>query len=249
MPIPVTCPACHARFQVSEKFAGKKGPCPKCKKPITIPKLEQQVKIDDRAHGGTKDASGKLILKPITRTETKLSKGALAGILIGIVAAFGLSFAIGAMYQEDRSQIPWFFLAPAAFLIAPPLAIAGYAFLRNDELEPHRGIDVIVRALACSVGYVLLWVGYFMLVPDEYRRLGDEPILGAIIIIPFLVVGAIIALASFDLDIANAFMHYMVYVIACILLVLVMGWPMIPPPVEPEQPAPKVVPMRPFGRE
>ncbi|RIK75021.1 MAG: hypothetical protein DCC68_21945 [Planctomycetota bacterium] len=247
MPIPVTCPSCHARFQVSDKFAGKKGPCPKCKKPITIPKLDQQVKIDDRAHGGTKDAAGKLVLKPIERKETRLSKGALAGIIVGVVAAFGLAFAIGMMY-EDKTEIPWFLLAPAAFVIAPPLAIAGYAFLRNDELEPYRGIDAIVRALACSVGYLALWLAYYMLVPLEYRRLGDEPILGAVVILPFLAVGAIISLAAFDLDIGNAVMHYMVYVIACILLALTMGWPMIPPPSQPEETAPAVKPVGPFGK-
>lgn len=247
MPIPVTCPSCHARFQVSDKFAGKKGPCPKCKKPISIPKLDQQVKIDDRAHGGTKDATGKLILKPISRKETRLSKGALAGIIVGVVAAFALAFAVGTMY-EDKAEIPWFLLAPAAFLIAPPLAIAGYAFLRNDELEPYHGVDVIVRALACSAGYLALWLAYYFLVPLEYRRLGDEPILGGIVILPFLAVGAIIALAAFDLDIGNAVMHYMVYVIACILLALTMGWPMIPPPSQPEEAAPAVRPVGPFGK-
>ncbi|MEX2188104.1 MAG: hypothetical protein WD875_14960 [Pirellulales bacterium] len=247
MPIPVTCPSCHARFQVSDKFAGKKGPCPKCKKPITIPKLEQQVKIDDRAHGGTKDASGKLVLKPIQRTETKLSKVALGGIVAGVVAAFALAFVIGQMY-DDKTDIPWLLLAPGALVIAPPLAIAAYSFLRNDELEPHRGMDVILRALGCSVGYVALWLAYYALVPDEYRRLGDEPIMAAIVIAPFLIIGGIIALVSFDLDVGNAVMHYMVYVIVCILLALVMGWPMIPPPSEPAEKAPTVSPIRPLMR-
>jgi hypothetical protein len=247
MPIPVTCPSCHARFQVSEKFAGKKGPCPKCKKPITIPALEQQVKIDDRAHGGTKDASGKLVLKPITRTETRLSKIAIVGILVGIVVAFGLAFGIGAMY-EDKSEIPAWLLGAGAFLIAPPLAIAGYAFLRDDELEPHQGVAVILRALACSVGYATLWILYYLLVPVEYRRLGDDPIIGAIIIAPFLAIGTMIGLASFDLDLGNAVMHYLGYIIVCIVLALVMGWPMIPPPAEPAEKPPSVPPVRPFGR-
>ena len=45
MPIAVVCSSCKARFQVSEKFAGKQGPCPKCKSIITIPKVEEQVQI------------------------------------------------------------------------------------------------------------------------------------------------------------------------------------------------------------
>ena len=37
MAINVVCPGCRSRFAVSEKFAGKTGPCPKCKQPIVIP--------------------------------------------------------------------------------------------------------------------------------------------------------------------------------------------------------------------
>jgi hypothetical protein len=247
MPIPVTCPSCHARFQVSEKFAGKKGPCPKCKKPISIPKLEQQVKIDDRAHGGTKDAAGKLVLKPITRSESKLGKGALAGIGVGVLVAIGAAFGIGMMY-EDKTAIPGWLLGAGAFLLAPPLAIAGYGFLRDDELEAHTGTGLILRALACSVGYAALWILYYLLVPVEYRRLGDDPIIAAIVIAPFLAIGAMIGLASFDLDLGNAVMHYMVYVIVCIVLTLIMGWPMIPPPAEPAEKPPAVSPIRPMGR-
>ena len=37
MAIQVLCSGCGSRFAVSDRFAGKTGPCPKCKKPITIP--------------------------------------------------------------------------------------------------------------------------------------------------------------------------------------------------------------------
>jgi hypothetical protein len=37
MPIHVVCPICKAEFNVSDKFAGRQGPCPKCKSPIKIP--------------------------------------------------------------------------------------------------------------------------------------------------------------------------------------------------------------------
>ncbi|HVX61387.1 MAG TPA: hypothetical protein VHC19_12320 [Pirellulales bacterium] len=40
MPIAVSCTSCKAKFTVSDKFAGKQGPCPKCKATITIPALE-----------------------------------------------------------------------------------------------------------------------------------------------------------------------------------------------------------------
>ena len=58
MAIDVTCIKCHTRFQVSEKFAGKSGPCPKCKNTIKIPELKDQVVIHAPEVSGTKTATG-----------------------------------------------------------------------------------------------------------------------------------------------------------------------------------------------
>ena len=38
MSIHVICPGCMTQFEVSDRFAGKKGPCPKCGHIIEIPK-------------------------------------------------------------------------------------------------------------------------------------------------------------------------------------------------------------------
>ena len=45
MSIPVICRGCHARFKVSDKFAGKSGACPKCKATINVPTKEEEVKV------------------------------------------------------------------------------------------------------------------------------------------------------------------------------------------------------------
>jgi len=37
MSISVVCITCNSRFTVSDKFAGKTGPCPKCKSPVKVP--------------------------------------------------------------------------------------------------------------------------------------------------------------------------------------------------------------------
>ncbi|MCA9246062.1 MAG: hypothetical protein KDA42_03075, partial [Planctomycetales bacterium] len=83
MPIHVICPGCHARFSVSEKFAGKKGPCPKCKKEIQVPAATEEVKIHAPEHSevGAKSAGGKLVLKPIERQETKVKPVLLIGMV------------------------------------------------------------------------------------------------------------------------------------------------------------------------
>ena len=59
MAIQVTCSGCHARFKVSDKYAGRKGPCPKCKAEITVPDADEEVVIKSHDEfGGARDAGG-----------------------------------------------------------------------------------------------------------------------------------------------------------------------------------------------
>lgn len=39
MAIDVVCENCKTKFQVSNKYAGKEGPCPKCKNNIVVSNL------------------------------------------------------------------------------------------------------------------------------------------------------------------------------------------------------------------
>jgi hypothetical protein len=64
MPIQVTCPGCKAQFNVSEKFAGKKGPCPKCKAVITIPAAEPAPAAAASSAGSATAKSGAAPPKP-----------------------------------------------------------------------------------------------------------------------------------------------------------------------------------------
>ncbi len=74
MAILVVCPGCKKSFNVDDKFAGKTGPCPNCKTKITIPEKKPEVKIHapDEFAGGGKGVTGKLLLKPIARQETRI---------------------------------------------------------------------------------------------------------------------------------------------------------------------------------
>jgi hypothetical protein len=73
MSIIVVCPGCLKSFKVSDKFAGKSGPCPKCKRTLQVPTKETEVKIHvpEAFAGGGKSAAGKLITKPIARVNAK----------------------------------------------------------------------------------------------------------------------------------------------------------------------------------
>jgi len=131
MPIPVTCPKCHTRFKVSEKFAGQKGPCPKCKEVILVPKLEDEVVISAPV-AGPKDGKGRQILKPIKRKE---------------------------FYVEDKMQMPmWMMVIPMA-IVAPLVAYGAYNILKDQEIESFVGQELWLRVLICGAIYALLWAG------------------------------------------------------------------------------------------
>ena len=211
MSIQVICAGCHSRFKVSDKFAGKSGACPKCKSKIDVPSADQQVEVHapEEFSGGGRGASGKLALKPITRIETKVTPVAVVAI-VGSVLVVGIAtWLAGGVLRE---QFP--FRAMGLLLISPPMAIAGYTFLRDDELEPHRGRSLYIRAALCGLGYTVLW-GVFGYVADT--TLTGELWEWVFVTPPFLAIGGLCALVCFDLDFGSGFFHY------CFYLVLTMG--------------------------
>jgi len=92
--IRVTCAKCHTRFNVSEKFAGKEGPCPKCKTKIKIPAKTDEVVVHEPEMSGPKTRTGESVLKPIRRKEMKLTSIHITLItcLIGLFLILALVF-------------------------------------------------------------------------------------------------------------------------------------------------------------
>jgi hypothetical protein len=219
MPIPVICPSCKKRFQVSEKFAGQTGPCPQCKKPIRVPKLEEQVQIhapEDAPVGAAKSAAAQAAaaLKPIARKETKLKPVAIAAGACGALAILVVAWVAGQQIQELPAL-----RVVGLLLISPPIAAAGYMFLRNDELEPYRGPALWIRAAICAAVYILLWVGYYF-IPSEIT---GEPYYWFFLPIPFVILGALAPFATLDLEFGNGFFHYAFYLGVTLVLGMLAG--------------------------
>ncbi|HEY5313195.1 MAG TPA: hypothetical protein VIK18_11780 [Pirellulales bacterium] len=224
MPILVVCPTCKAEFKVSEKFAGKSGPCPKCKAPIKIPTLEAEVKIHapdtsdiPAAKGGAKAAPKPGSLKPLVRQETKVRPLAAAGIVVAIVAVVAGAWLGGPLLLENG----WL-RGIALLVISIPIAAACYSFLRNDELEPYRGLPLLVRSTICALIYAGMWVAFSFLPPDLTRSTVNWFFLAP----PFAIVGAITALATLDLDFGSGFSHYAFYIVLTLALGYLAGLPM-----------------------
>jgi hypothetical protein len=224
MSIPVTCPNCHARFKVSEKFAGQTGPCPKCKKPIRVPEKTEEVVIHAPDDFGPKDASGRGVLKPLEREETAVSPVMIAVIVAVVLVTLVVAFLVGRMYAETTDGVPAWMLGLGAAVLGPPLAAAGYAMLRDPELEPHRGVSLWVRCLICGLIYAVLWGAYGFVKGGLFE--GEIEVFHLVFIAPVMVAaGAVAGLACLELDFTSGALHFGMYLTVTGLLRLLMGMP------------------------
>jgi hypothetical protein len=232
MPIHVICPGCHARFKVGDQHAGKTGACPKCKGPIQIPALADEVVIHEpELEAGAKNAQGRNVLKPIKRKETKFRLN--TALVIGGLAAFtfALAFILGRQGLSDSNE--FIVLAVGATLLGPPLAYAGYSFLRDDEKGAYVGKDLLIRAFACGLVYALTWgiywfVGNQIFEQDAYAEAELELFQVGILAAIAIGIGTFTAFVSFDFDPLTGFFHYALYFGLTVLLRATMALPLLP---------------------
>ncbi len=229
MPIQVTCPGCLKRFSVADKFAGQKGPCPNCKKTITIPKKEEEVVIHAPVHSetGAVDATGRNVLKTYKRKDTKFQPLIFTGVIGAVLVALLMALVV------RSSGVPELWLkALAAALLGPPLAWAGYTFLRDPELEAYSGMGLVIRSIVCGLVYALLWAVFAFLGdrffgPDAMKK-GLEIFQMIVLIVPIFAAGTLASYASFDLEPGSAFFHCAMYFAVTVLLRLIANLPAVP---------------------
>jgi len=222
MSIRVTCAKCHTRFDVSEKFAGKKGPCPKCKTTIQIPAADEQVVLHAPEHSGPKDSKGEAVLKPISRSETVLSGVQITLIVASIIGFLVGAFIIGNMFT-DKENFPIWLLAVGAIAIAFPIAYVAYTFLRNQDAAPFYGNDLWARLGICAAIYSLLWLVMPLM---GYAFPGNAGM------------GAIIGLAAIILF---GILHHGMYIGICLLARVILGLDLFPGAFTPAVETPSTV--------
>ncbi len=227
MPIDVTCPGCHQRFKVSEKFAGKEGPCPKCKAKIKIPEASEQVVVHAPESFGPKTRSGEAVLKPISRSETRVRP-----LMWGIIGAIILVILGGTWFLRDPDGgQPWWLLGLGALIVAFPIVRSGYAFLRDDELEPYRGRALWGRVAIVSILYAATWAAVTWLPPLAGFPTLD--LVGAGVVLAFIIgLGTAVSYFAFDLEVGTAFFHYAYYLAVTICLRLLMALDPFSIPIE-----------------
>jgi len=222
MSIVVVCRNCQKTFKVSDRFAGKSGPCPNCKTTLQVPEKGKEVTVHAPTEfgGGGRTADGKLALKPIARQETKLEPVATAAVVAAAVLVLLVGFVGGRFGLFDSLVVR----AGALLLISPPLCVAGYSFLREEELEPHRGLQLWIRAAICGAAFAALWGGYTYMA----RSMLSGELWEFMFAVPaFLAVGGLVPRVTLDLEYGNAVLHYTFYVLVTAILgwVAGLGWP------------------------
>ncbi|MFO0906312.1 MAG: hypothetical protein U0939_25120 [Pirellulales bacterium] len=242
MPIDVTCAGCKTRFQVSDKFAGKKGPCPKCKSIIQVPEKSQEVVVHAPEHSGPKDSKGRAVLKPLQRQDARMTPTRIAILVGSILLVLGGAVALRMTHplkkvearpaspgrpalQREVREVPVYWLALGAVALAPVLAWSGYSFLRDDELEPLSGKELWVRTAICATAYAALWGVYFGLkvalgVPPGAM---PDPIVAVIAVGAIAAAGAGVGFASMNLTFGTGAVHFAFYLVVTVLLRLVVG--------------------------
>lgn len=241
MPIDVTCTGCKARFQVSDKFAGKQGPCPKCKTVIQVPEKSEQVVVHAPEVTGPKDSKGTAVLKPITRKDTRLTPLLLTCLIGSVLLVLGGAIGLRYLYplpppekpvpgqmarkaaKPVERPVPTAFLALGAIILAPPLCWAGYSFLRDDELEAISGKELLTRTAICSASYALLWAIYLLVKSLALGGVSPDATTMLWLVPPFVVAGGAAGYGCFNLTYSVGLVHYGFYLVCTVLLRLVIG--------------------------
>lgn len=155
MSLHVICPGCLKRFQVGERFAGMKGPCPKCGTLIEIP--TESVKFQDSDNSQPEIIKKPDVARVIPRLHLEFCSVWIKRYALGVLGVLLLTFLLACipMYDVLRSLIGILGLC----LIAFPLVLFGYQTMRDRELIfAFTGEELYLRAGIVAAGYVILWL-------------------------------------------------------------------------------------------
>jgi hypothetical protein len=166
------------------------------------------------------DGRNLMDFQPLARVETRVRPTMVAGVSLAVALAFAVAFGLRGSAWKSSGVL----LGLGALVLAPPLVLAGYTLLRNQELEPYQGTDLAARVAVCAAVYAALWAVLWGLI---HWLLPADTALESwstlFLLVPPLAVGSIAAWGTLDLDLGSGFFHYCLYLGVCVLLRLTMG--------------------------
>jgi len=228
MAIRVTCPKCLTRFNVSDQFAGQKGPCPKCKTTIEIPKAEDEVKVHAPETFGPKGADGKGVLQPIFRTENPVSPVTWAIAIAIIVILLAIS-VLGRFQFPKSEEFPIWAMMFGAVLVSFPISFLSYQLLYNREGAAFSGGELYARVAATGGGLSVLWIlSPLMAYAFKEDMMSPGTLSQSISLGGVILAGAAIAMLAFEFDYTLSLLVSGCYLVGCILMRLLAGLTVIP---------------------
>jgi hypothetical protein len=220
MSIIVVCPGCLKSFKVSDQYAGKSGPCPNCKRTLQVPSKEQEVKVHtpEAFAGGGKSKEGKLVTKPLARVNAKIRPVKAIMIAVSVAVVVGATILLRHQGLFDCWKVLGIPIVAILGLLAvsPPLTVASYEMLRDDEFEPYRGKALYLRACGCGLAYAALW-GVFAVLASRGLVTGEWWNWG-MILVPLVAFGGLAGAGAYDFEYGDAVFHYSSYLIATAML-------------------------------
>lgn len=225
MAIRVICPGCMTSFEVDDRFAGKKGPCPKCGHIIEIPKEKLVIHApDDITDGGKTRKNVGHDARPILQQRFTFTGGQVALGAAGVAAFFAISYLVGLAHNGWVSLIVGTILALA---IAFPIADFGYMITRDDnDIDETMFKDVGERRRR-SFYAALVFVGSWLVFETFLYFLGGSGLIPCLYLVPIAAIGSFGALIFFDCNFGKALLIYLIFAVVAIIgrgLIISDGW-------------------------
>ncbi len=211
-------------FEVDDRFAGKRGPCPKCGHIIEIPKEKLIIHAPDTITDGGKTKATALAghdARPIAAKRIIYTGKQIFWGVMGALGALALTYLVGA---SGLTLVAKIFGAIAVFLIAYPIAEFGYTLIRDEnDLEMLLGNERHWKSFYTALVFGASWLvfegfAYFLNATGPMTCL-YLLVCGAL--------GAIGALVFFDCNYGKAVLVYALFAVAAIVgrgLLLEHGW-------------------------
>lgn len=221
MPIDVICPGCHKRFQVSEKFAGKKGPCPGCNTVIEIPKLEDVVVVHERE---TTKTGAPAKINSIQRQKTTVSKFELIFGLSTLVLGFIITAAVRMALPEPSSTQLFFMAILAGGLLGIGTSLLGYIVFRSQDTAIDNGRKTLIKVCLVGLAYVFIWRLLALITTGVLTQDGDVILPGVIILaIAFAAMASFLPMALFEFEYIQGLIHVVLFVASLAIYSLILG--------------------------